>query len=135
MAQLKMNESAPTGEYMNAAQRAHFEHLLLAERGAILRQISAIEAAEAMPGAMADPVDRASFEEQRTTGIRSRMRLDGRLREIDRALARLASGEYGYCMHTGEPIGIGRLLIQPVATLSVYAQERQEQERRLRRAN
>mgnify|MGYP001513099194 CR=1 FL=1 len=35
-------------------------------------------------------------------------------------------GVYGYCEDTGEPIGIERLEVRPVATLSIEAQERHE---------
>lgn len=37
------------------------------------------------------------------------------LRKIDAALRRLHTGDYGYCLETGEPIGIERLLIRPTA--------------------
>ena len=35
-------------------------------------------------------------------------------------------GDYGYCDETGEPIGLGRLLARPTATLSLEAQQRRE---------
>ena len=35
-------------------------------------------------------------------------------------------GSYGYCLETGEQIGIKRLEARPVATLSIEAQERRE---------
>jgi DnaK suppressor protein len=41
-------------------------------------------------------------------------------------LERVASGEYGWCEETGEPIGVGRLLARPTATLSLEAQQRRE---------
>jgi DnaK suppressor protein len=41
-------------------------------------------------------------------------------------IARLDSGEYGYCDETGEPIGLGRLIARPTATLSLEAQQRRE---------
>ena len=48
------------------------------------------------------------------------------LDQIERALARIDDGTYGYCLETGEEIGIKRLEARPVATLSVEAQERRE---------
>ncbi len=39
------------------------------------------------------------------------------------------------CALTGEPIGLQRLLSQPLATLSIEAQERLEQRQRLARVN
>jgi DnaK suppressor protein len=41
-------------------------------------------------------------------------------------LKRIEDGSYGYCLETGEPIGVKRLEARPVATLSVEAQERRE---------
>ena len=48
--------------------------------------------------------------------------------EEDFAVARPASsrGEYGFCDETGEPIGLGRLIARPTATLSLEAQQRRE---------
>ena len=46
---------------------------------------------------------------------------------INAALKRIESGEYGYCEETGEPIGIPRLLFRPTAKLCIEAKERQEQ--------
>ena len=37
------------------------------------------------------------------------------VKKIDFALRRIKTGEYGYCMETGEPIGIERLIIRPTA--------------------
>ena len=55
---------------------------------------------------------------------------------VDRQLGHLAtidSGDYGYCDETGEPIGIGRLLARPTATLTIEAQERHERRERVYR--
>ena len=49
-----------------------------------------------------------------------------RLKKISQALARIESGEYGYCDETGEPIGLGRLIARSTATLSLEAQQRRE---------
>jgi hypothetical protein len=49
-------------------------------------------------------------------------------RRFLRPLARIESGEYGFCDETGEPIGLGRLIARPTATLSLEAQQRRELE-------
>lgn len=49
-----------------------------------------------------------------------------RLQEIEDALERIESGEYGYCEGTGEPIGKRRLDAVPWARYCVAYQERQE---------
>jgi DnaK suppressor protein len=48
------------------------------------------------------------------------------LRKIDEALARIDDGSYGFCEETGEPIGLARLEVRPIATLCVEAQQRRE---------
>ena len=42
--------------------------------------------------------------------------------EIELALQRLYNGNYGYCLATGEPIGVQRLLVQPCAKYCLEAQ-------------
>ena len=39
---------------------------------------------------------------------------------------RIDAGDYGFCDETGEPIGLGRLIARPTATLSLEAQQRRE---------
>ena len=48
----------------------------------------------------------------------------------DEALKRIEDGSYGYCLETGEEIGIKRLEARPVATLTLEAQERRERRER-----
>lgn len=54
------------------------------------------------------------------------------LREIDRALAKIAEGTYGHCEGTGEPIGYARLKLRPWARFSVAYQEEIERDERNR---
>lgn len=54
------------------------------------------------------------------------------LGEIDRALAKFRTGDYGYCEGTGEPIGYGRLRSRPWARFSVAHQEQLERDARAR---
>ena len=48
------------------------------------------------------------------------------LKKIEQSIGRIDSDDYGYCDETGEPIGVGRLLARPTATLSLEAQQRRE---------
>ena len=41
-------------------------------------------------------------------------------------MSSIDEGSYGYCIETGDPIGIKRLDARPVATLSIEAQEKPE---------
>ena len=62
--------------------------------------------------------------------LRTRDRERKLIRKIDDALKRIEDGSYGYCLETGEEIGIKRLEARPVATLSIEAQERRERRER-----
>ncbi|WP_232196937.1 RNA polymerase-binding protein DksA [Thioalkalivibrio sp. ALJ24] len=75
-----------------------------------------------------DPADRATHEADAGVELRTRDRYRKLLNKIDEALARIERGEYGYCEETGEPIGLERLEIRPIATLSVAAQEAHERD-------
>mgnify|MGYP001139557414 CR=1 FL=1 len=45
---------------------------------------------------------------------------------------KIEGGEYGWCLETGEPIGLPRLMARPTAEYSIEAQERHEKMERLR---
>lgn len=120
---------APTDkeEYMNAKQLAYFRDLLLVWRKELeegnlstmhdLRENSAIEA---------DLTDQATIEYEQTLELRNRDRARKLISKIDEAIERIRDGEFGFCQETGDPIGIGRLLARPIATLSIEAKRRQE---------
>jgi DnaK suppressor protein len=73
-----------------------------------------------------DPADRASQEEEFSLELRTRDRERKLLKKIEQSIMRIDAGDYGYCDETGEPIGVGRLLARPTATLSLEAQQRRE---------
>ncbi|MGH8129373.1 MAG: RNA polymerase-binding protein DksA [Steroidobacteraceae bacterium] len=73
-----------------------------------------------------DPNDRATLESEFALELRTRDRERKLIRKIEEALSRIEGGSYGYCIETGEPIGVKRLEARPVATLCIEAQERRE---------
>ena len=73
-----------------------------------------------------DPADRASIEEEHSLELRTRDRERKLLKKIKEAILRIDKKEYGYCLETGEEIGLERLLARPTATLSLEAQQRRE---------
>lgn len=75
---------------------------------------------------IADPLDRATVEEEHALELRTRDRERKLLKKVQAALKRIDDGEYGYCEETGEPIGVARLIARPTATLSLEAQLRRE---------
>ena len=54
------------------------------------------------------------------------VRIKQQRQKIQSTLRLIEDGSYGYCLETGEEIGIKRLEARPVATLSLEAQERRE---------
>lgn len=52
-----------------------------------------------------------------------------RLREVDEALDRMKTGTYGTCEECGEPIGLKRLEVKPVAKYCVPCKTKLEKEK------
>ena len=73
-----------------------------------------------------DEAERASRESDNILELRTRDRYRKLLKKIDEAMKRIDDGSYGFCVETGEEIGIDRLQARPIATLTVDAQERRE---------
>jgi DnaK suppressor protein len=117
----------PESEYMNAKQIEFFRTKLLALKDGVLS--NAGETTEHLredTTIVPDPADRATIEEEHALELRTRDRERKLLKKIMQSLTRLDSGDYGYCDETGEPIGLGRLIARPTATLSLEAQQRRE---------
>jgi DnaK suppressor protein len=114
-------------EYMSKEQLEHFRLILTAWKQDLMQEVDRTmlhmkdEAAN-----FPDPNDRATQESEFSLELRTRDRERKLIRKIDEALKRIEDGSYGFCLETGEPIGIKRLEARPVATLSVEAQERRE---------
>ena len=117
----------PDDEYMNDKQLAVFRFKLVQLKRDILA--SAGETTEHLREdtvVVPDPADRATIEEEHALELRTRDRERKLLKKIEQSIARIDAGDYGYCDETGEPIGVGRLLARPTATLSLEAQQRRE---------
>ncbi len=79
----------------------------------------------------ADIVDQASSYTDKTVEMKAINRQIKLISKIDQALKRIKDGTYGYCLETGEPIGIKRLIARPVAELCIAAQEKHEKEEKV----
>ena len=118
-------------EYMNEAQRAFFRDRLQTMERDILRNAGETTEHLRETTVVPDPADRATIEEEHALELRTRDRERKLLKKIQQSIARIDSGDYGYCEETGEPIGVLRLLARPTATLALEAQERREMKQRL----
>ena len=120
-------QAMPDSEYMNDVQLAFFKLKLQSLRADMLN--NAGETTEHLREdtvVVPDPADRATIEEEHALELRTRDRERKLLKKIEQALARIEAEDYGYCDETGEPIGVGRLIARPTASLSLEAQQRRE---------
>ena len=122
--------------YMSEAQLDYFRRLLQAWKKAIL-DVSADTLQQLQDGPIREPDlnDRASSETDWGIELRTRDRQRKLITKIDSALRRIDEGEYGYCEVTGEPIGLGRLVARPIATMTVEAQEAHERREKISRGD
>ena len=117
----------PEPEYMNDKQLEFFRVKLQTLKDDLLS--NAGETTEHLredTSIVPDPADRATIEEEHALELRTRDRERKLLKKISQSLQRIDSGDYGFCDETGEPIGLGRLIARPTATLSLEAQQRRE---------
>jgi DnaK suppressor protein len=117
----------PDSEYMGDKQQEFFRAKLELLKSDLLS--NAGETTEHLredTSIVPDPADRATIEEEHALELRTRDRERKLLKKITQAIARIDTGEYGFCDETGEPIGLGRLIARPTATLTLEAQQRRE---------
>ena len=119
--------SMPDSEYMNDTQLAFFRIKLVQLKNDILANAEGTtEHLREDTVVVPDPADRATIEEEHALELRTRDRERKLLKKIEQSITRIDAGDYGYCDETGEPIGVGRLIARPTATLSLEAQQRRE---------
>jgi DnaK suppressor protein len=120
-------QAMPETEYMNDKQLEFFRTRLQALKDDLLS--NAGETTEHLredTSIVPDPADRATIEEEHALELRTRDRERKLLKKISQSIVRIDANDYGFCDETGEPIGLGRLLARPTATLSLEAQQRRE---------
>jgi RNA polymerase-binding transcription factor len=117
--------------YMSKEQLEHFRNILNSWKRDLMVEVDrTVSHMKDEAANFPDPNDRATQEEEFSLELRTRDRERKLIRKIDDALKRIDDGSYGYCLETGEEIGIKRLEARPVATLSIEAQERRERRER-----
>jgi DnaK suppressor protein len=119
-------------EYMSSTMLAYFKQKLLNWRHSLIADENKFESAvhEGI-GQEPDHVDLAvpevRLENELLPNLNREMTL---VTAIEQALERINDGSYGYCLETGEEIGVARLEAWPVATLCKEAQEAMEEQAR-----
>ena len=120
--------------YMGDAQLDYFRRLLLEwKKSILLSSADTLQLLQDGPIREPDLNDRASSETDWGIELRTRDRQRKLIAKIDSALRRIDEGDYGWCEVTGEPIGLGRLIARPVATMTVEAQQAHERREKISR--
>ena len=112
--------------YMSESQLKFFKNRLESLANELLQNADETTEHLRETALVPDPADRASIEEEHSLELRTRDRERKLLKKIKEAILRIDKKEYGYCLETGEEIGLERLLARPTATLSLEAQQRRE---------
>lgn len=119
--------------FMNEHMKEYFRRILKAWKAEILEQtLGTVDNLKKESQAHPDAIDRAAATADRHLELRTRDRHRKLISKIEKTLARIEHGTYGYCDVTGDPIRVRRLEARPIATLSVAAQEMHERGERTR---
>ena len=110
--------NAPDSDYMNQDQLAFFKNRLVMLYEMTTQRVQEAKHLMANPPEFNDEADRASWEEECSTSLRILDRELKLLPKIKQSLERIRLGEYGYCLESGDPIGVPRLLARPTAEYS-----------------
>ena len=106
--------------YMNPKQLAHFRAILENIKSGLGEDIDrTVHTMQDEATVFADPNDRASQESDVSLELRNRDRERKLIKRIDEMMARIESGDYGYCEKCGVEIGLSRLEARPTATLCI----------------
>ena len=114
-------------EYMSALQLEYFRQRLLQWRADLVEESKqTIENLKEEVRDVGDEAERATRETENSLELRTRDRYRKLIGKIDSTLKRLDNGDYGYCVDTGEEIGLDRLEARLTAERTIDAQERWE---------
>ena len=106
--------------YMNPKQLGHFRIILNNIKLGLGEDIDrTVHTMQDEATVFADPNDRASQESDMALELRNRDRERKLIKKIDEMLAKIESGDYGYCDNCGVEIGLNRLEARPTATLCI----------------
>jgi len=107
-------------EYMNEKQLAHFRKMLEAWKAELSQDIdTTLHSMQDEQTVFADPNDRATQESDMALELRNRDRERKLIKKINETIAKIDSGDYGYCEACGVEIGLERLQARPTATLCI----------------
>ena len=109
---IKKNE-----KYMSAAMKKHFIAVLLLWKEHLKEEMKkTFDHLKTKGETYADPIDRASQEEEFAFELRTRDRERKLINKIAISIEKIKQDDYGWCESCGDEIGIKRLEARPTAT-------------------
>ena len=109
----------------------YFRGLLLAERAKVRARLDRhVKESVFELDSLPDEIDQASRESEQTAMLRLADKERKLLAQIERALAKFDSGDYGVCEGTGDPIGRKRLKARPWTRHSIHFKELLERQKK-----
>ncbi len=118
-------------EYMSNAQVEHFRQILLDWKLQLKDEASRTKHyIQDESTALPDINDRATQEEEFALALRTRDRERKLIRKIDKSIADIESGDYGFCELCGVEIGLRRLEARPTATQCIDCKTMSEMKER-----
>lgn len=119
--------------YMSTEQLDYFRQRLEQWRETVLAKTDEYSTLmQQDPVRLPDLVDQSVKNMSREMTLVNAQRSRLLVAQINAALKRIEDGSFGYCLASGEEIGLKRLRAWPIATLSVEVQEDREQREKLR---
>ena len=104
-------------KYMSAAMRKHFIAVLLLWKEHLKEEMQkTFDHLRTKGETYADPIDRASQEEEFAFELRTRDRERKLINKIGISIEQIKNDEYGWCESCGDEIGVKRLEARPTAT-------------------
>ncbi|TXF11544.1 RNA polymerase-binding protein DksA [Pelomicrobium methylotrophicum] len=129
------SSGCPQGDYMNPAQLEWFRARLLDMLKACREELRGLRSEKSGFDSSGDEADAAAAREIDFRDAAKAALISARCEEIEAALRRIDSGEYGWCEETGEPIGLQRMIANPLSRFSLEAQARREAMSRLSKSH
>ena len=114
-------KSRKNEKYMSAAMKKHFIAVLLLWKEHLKEEMQkTFDHLKTKGETYADPIDRASQEEEFAFELRTRDRERKLINKIAISIEQIKQDEYGWCESCGDEIGIKRLEARPTATHCIH---------------
>ena len=108
-------------KYMSAAMKKHFVAVLLLWKEHLKDEMQkTFDHLRTKGETYADPVDRASQEEEFAFELRTRDRERNLISKIGISIEQIKQDDYGWCESCGDEIGVKRLEARPTATHCIH---------------